>query len=124
MSDLKCERCVRNRASVRMTQIVRGRPVEFHLCEECAGNGGTAFGSLLRCGHCGKEYGLDELKILLEQTPPPAALDEGSFRQWAQSFACWICGDRLFPLDPSPLWDAFRKGYPMSEILRHCRPDQ
>src|SRR5258708_279233 len=124
MSDGTCERCGRNPAILRVTQIVRGMPVEFRLCEECAGAGDLASGSSLRCGRCRKEYALDEVKMLLEQSPLPATLDEDSFRQWARSFACWICAEPLFPLDPSPVWDAFRKGYPISDLLRRCRPDQ
>ena len=124
MSDGTCERCGQNPAVLRLTQIVRGVPVEFRLCEKCAAAGDLTFEGPFRCGHCGKEYALGELKILLEQSPPPATLDEDSFRQWAKSFACWICGEDLFPLGPSPMWEAFRKGYPMSDILRRCRPDQ
>jgi hypothetical protein len=124
MSDGTCERCGRNPAVLRLTHIVRGTPVEFRLCKECADAGDLASKRPLRCGRCGKEYAFDEVKLLLEQSPPPAALDEDSFRQWTRSFACWICGEPLFPNDPSPVWDAFRKGYPMSEILRRCRPDQ
>jgi len=119
-----CERCGLHPAVLRLTKIVRGMPVESHLCESCAGAGDPGFGGSLRCGHCGKEYALDELKLLLEQRPPPASLDKDSFRQWAGGFACWICSAALFPLDPSPLWDAYQKGTPMSEILRRCRPDQ
>src|SRR5690349_3245009 len=98
MSDVTCERCGQNPAVLRLTQIVRGVPVGFRLCEKCAAAGDLAFEGPFRCVHCGRDYGLVVSEILLEQGPAAAMFYEGSFRQWAKCFACWICGEHLFPL--------------------------
>ena len=45
MSPIACQLCKKNVATVHLTEIIKGKKREIHLCEDCAGKKGVAFKS-------------------------------------------------------------------------------
>jgi protein arginine kinase activator len=45
MSPTPCQICKKNQATVHLTEIIKGKKREIHLCEDCAGKKGVAFKS-------------------------------------------------------------------------------
>jgi protein arginine kinase activator len=45
MSHIACQICKKSQATVHLTEIIKGKKREIHLCEECAGKKGVAFKS-------------------------------------------------------------------------------
>ena len=45
MPPILCQVCKKNIATVHLTEIIKGKKREIHLCEECAGKKGVAFKS-------------------------------------------------------------------------------
>jgi protein arginine kinase activator len=45
MSNISCQICKKNQATVHLTEIIKGKKREIHLCEECASKKGVAFKS-------------------------------------------------------------------------------
>ncbi len=45
MPPIQCQVCKKNIATVHLTEILKGKKREIHLCEECAGKKGVAFKS-------------------------------------------------------------------------------
>jgi protein arginine kinase activator len=45
MAPIQCQVCKKNIATVHLTEILKGKKREIHLCEECAGKKGVAFKS-------------------------------------------------------------------------------
>ena len=45
MAHIPCQSCQKNPATVHLTEILKGKKREIHLCEECAAKKGVAFKS-------------------------------------------------------------------------------
>ena len=43
MSPIVCQVCKKNMATVHLTEIIKNKKREIHLCEECASKKGVAF---------------------------------------------------------------------------------
>lgn len=121
MSEARCERCGAAPAVVRVTRLIRGTPIESHLCDRCADPPLGPEEAGFRCPRCGKDYAPDDVKALFADSPPPAPLDEQSFREWQSRIRCRICQEPFFPQLSESVLD-FLKEYALQKILRHRRP--
>jgi protein-arginine kinase activator protein McsA len=119
MGEPLCENCGQRPATVRLTRIVRGVPLESHVCDACSGK--PELGEALRCEVCRKSYTAEELKALFQANPPPEPLDPDSFRKWESGFTCTLCGQPLFAATPDSLFEFYRND-PMLRLLRRRRP--
>ncbi len=45
MAPIQCQACKKNMATVHLTEILKGKKREIHLCEDCAAKKGVAFKS-------------------------------------------------------------------------------